>query len=90
LRVKGKRETVPVYRLLSVGGTPARRHDSPFVGRGEALERVREALERVVEEKRCELVTVVGEPGVGKVATGRGAVVIRRGAGFSWTVPALR
>ena len=66
LALKGKAGPVPAYRLLSVRDTPERRHETRFVGRRRELALVREAWERVRAERRCELVTVVGEPGVGK------------------------
>ena len=45
---------------------PERRHEARFVGRERELALVREAWERVRAEQRCELVTVVGDAGVGK------------------------
>ena len=45
---------------------PERRHEALFVGRERELALVREAWERVRAEQRCELVTVVGDAGVGK------------------------
>jgi len=66
LELKGKAEPVPAYRLLRVLEAPERRHGAPFVGRGRELALVREAWERVRLERRCELVTVVGDAGVGK------------------------
>ena len=38
----------------------------PFVGRSSELERLQEAWQRALDERRCELVTVVGDAGVGK------------------------
>jgi class 3 adenylate cyclase/tetratricopeptide (TPR) repeat protein len=66
LQLKGKAEPVPAYRLLSVHDAPERRHEALFVGRERELGIVREAWERVRAERRCELVTVVGDAGVGK------------------------
>ena len=66
LELKGKAEPVPAYRLLSVLEAPERRHEALFVGRERELAIVREAWERVRDERRCELVTVVGDAGVGK------------------------
>ena len=45
---------------------PERRHDAPFVGRERELRLLRDAWERARAERRCELVTVVGDAGVGK------------------------
>ena len=67
LELKGKREPVPAWRLLSVSAdAPARRFDSPFVGRERELGMLDEAWARVCTEERCELVTVLGVAGVGK------------------------
>jgi tetratricopeptide (TPR) repeat protein len=61
-------EPVPVYRLLSVAEVevPGPSVASPFVGRAPELAALRESWERVLAERRCELVTVVGEAGIGK------------------------
>ncbi len=66
LELKGKAEPVPAYRLLRVRDAPERRHGELFVGRERELAILREAWERVRAEQRCELVTVVGDAGVGK------------------------
>jgi class 3 adenylate cyclase/tetratricopeptide (TPR) repeat protein len=66
LELKGKAERVAAYRLLRVHDAPDRRHASAFVGRRRELELVRGSLERVQAEKRCELITVLGDAGVGK------------------------
>ncbi len=66
LDLKGKSEPVPAFRLLTARAAPERRHDSTFVGRKRELGLLSEAWERAVGEQRCELVTVVGEPGIGK------------------------
>ncbi len=66
LTLKGKSEPVPAYRLLSVLDAPERSHVSRFVGRDLELAQIAQALERARAEARCELVTVVGDAGVGK------------------------
>ncbi len=66
LELKGKQEPVAAFRLLGVGEVPERRHDARFVGRVEELGLLRRAWARAVEGDRCELVTIVGEAGVGK------------------------
>ena len=66
LELKGKTELVPAFRLLRVRGEPERLHGMRFIGRERELAVVREAWERVKEERRCELVTLVGDAGVGK------------------------
>ena len=66
LELKGKSEPVAAFRLLRVLDAPDRRHDTAFVGRKREREALAEAWRRAVEEQRCELVTVVGDAGVGK------------------------
>jgi class 3 adenylate cyclase/tetratricopeptide (TPR) repeat protein len=66
LVLRGKAEPVPAYRLLSVREAPERRHEALFVGRERELATLREAWERLQAEQRCELVTLVGDAGVGK------------------------
>jgi hypothetical protein len=65
LELKGKSTPVAVFRLGSVREPPERSHESPFVGRERELESVTAAWARARAELRCELVTIVGEPGVG-------------------------
>ena len=66
LMLKGKSVPVQAFRLLSVLAPPERSHVSRFVGRERELTTLREAWKRACAEKRCEVVTIVGEPGVGK------------------------
>jgi class 3 adenylate cyclase/tetratricopeptide (TPR) repeat protein len=67
MTLKGKRERVSAWRLVSVAPTsPERRFDSSLVGREPELRGLAEALERVCAGPRCELVTVIGSAGVGK------------------------
>jgi class 3 adenylate cyclase/tetratricopeptide (TPR) repeat protein len=66
LELKGKREPVAAYRLLEVHEAPEGRHGSSFVGREPELALLRDAWRRAAETGRCELVTIIGEPGVGK------------------------
>jgi class 3 adenylate cyclase/tetratricopeptide (TPR) repeat protein len=66
LELKGKSESVPAFRLLSMLAAPERSHASRFVGRERELKVIFEAWERVQAEFQPELVTVVGEAGVGK------------------------
>jgi class 3 adenylate cyclase/tetratricopeptide (TPR) repeat protein len=68
LDLKGKSEPVPAYRLLSLKreqrGT--RRRSVPIVGREAELDHLRRELEAATTERRVRMVTVLGEPGVGK------------------------
>jgi class 3 adenylate cyclase len=69
LELKGKREPVPAFRVVDVADQVVgrnRRLDSPLVGRESELEFLREAFDRTVAERTCELVAVVGAPGIGK------------------------
>jgi len=66
LTLKGKTAPVPAFRLMSVLAAPERSHGARFIGRERELAAVAQAWARVLEGTRCELVTVVGEPGVGK------------------------
>jgi class 3 adenylate cyclase/tetratricopeptide (TPR) repeat protein len=66
LELKGKAEPVSAYRLLAVHEEPERPQEARFVGRGLELESLREAWRRAHSERACRLVTIVGEPGVGK------------------------
>ena len=66
LPLKGKSAPVPAFRLLDVRGELERSHATRFVGRVPELAALRQAWERTRSEGKCELVTVVGEPGVGK------------------------
>jgi tetratricopeptide (TPR) repeat protein len=69
LALKGRDELVKAFRLLEVLlDVPAftRRLNAPFVGRASELAALRDALDRTQREGTCELVTVVGAPGIGK------------------------
>ena len=65
LAVKGKAEPVRAYRLLGVHER-RERGDTPFVGRERELAAIAEAWHRVRNRRQCELLTVVGEAGIGK------------------------
>ena len=69
LALKGKREPVAAYRLVAV--TPGalgheRRHDLPMVGRTTELELLALTWERVARMRTVQMVTVLGQAGVGK------------------------
>jgi class 3 adenylate cyclase/tetratricopeptide (TPR) repeat protein len=66
LELKGKSKAVPAYRLTAIAGPPERRHETRFVGRGAELQALRDAWGRVLGQPRCELMTVLGDAGVGK------------------------
>jgi class 3 adenylate cyclase/tetratricopeptide (TPR) repeat protein len=66
LELKGKAERVPAHRLVRVREAPERRHETRFVGRECELALIAEAWERARSENTCELVTILGDAGVGK------------------------
>jgi class 3 adenylate cyclase len=66
LALKGKAKPVHAYRLARVREAPEPRQEPMFVGRERELATLREAWERSLAEQRCELVTLVGDAGVGK------------------------
>ena len=66
LELKGKAERVAAYRVWRVSDAPDRPHDTPFTGRAREVASVHEAWGRAVAGPGCELITIVGEPGVGK------------------------
>ncbi len=93
LALKGKAEPVPAYRLIRVraGEGFLRRLETPLVGRTTEMAVLRDAFERAVRERRCELATVLGSAGVGKtklteefVARAGGDVVVLRGHCLSY------
>jgi class 3 adenylate cyclase/tetratricopeptide (TPR) repeat protein len=66
--VKGKPEPVTVWRVVAVDGRPGDVRDvaTPFVGRATELGLLAGLYERAVSEPALQLVSLVGEPGVGK------------------------
>jgi hypothetical protein len=66
LELKGKSQPVTAHRLVALADAPERTHDARFVGRAHEMELIRDAWRHAQAEQRCELVTVVGDPGIGK------------------------
>jgi class 3 adenylate cyclase/tetratricopeptide (TPR) repeat protein len=69
LTAKGKAEPLRAWRLLAVRpgvGLVARRMDVPMVGRRSELAKLLAIYEHAKSERSCQLVTIVGEPGIGK------------------------
>jgi class 3 adenylate cyclase/tetratricopeptide (TPR) repeat protein len=68
LTLKGKSEPMPAYHLLAVASPAPRpqRLAVPLIGREEQLSTLERAFEEALAERACRLVTIVGEPGVGK------------------------
>ncbi|TML24822.1 MAG: zinc-ribbon domain-containing protein [Actinobacteria bacterium] len=69
LPLKGKTQPVPAWRLVAVlpeVPAVARLIDAPFVGRANELAELEQGLKRAVDERACQLRTIVGPPGIGK------------------------
>jgi class 3 adenylate cyclase/tetratricopeptide (TPR) repeat protein len=69
LDLKGKAETVPALRLVSVAGTVAgrpRRLDSPMIGRERPLALLLQLFEGAAADRACHLFTILASAGVGK------------------------
>ena len=68
--LKGKAEPVPIWRAKAArsrfGVAVEEEPSTPFVGRAEELSLLVDAFERAVARRSPQLVTVAGEPGVGK------------------------
>jgi class 3 adenylate cyclase/tetratricopeptide (TPR) repeat protein len=89
LALKGKAEGVAAWRLLAVSpDVPghARRRDVAMVGREPERQLLLDVIDRVVAERACGLVTVLGAAGVGKtrlvddaLATLRERAIVLRG-----------
>jgi predicted ATPase/class 3 adenylate cyclase len=77
LALKGKSKAVQAWRLLSVlPEVPAlmRPPATPFVGRRDELASLESSFELAVAGQRCEHVTILGPPGIGKSRLMREAV----------------
>jgi class 3 adenylate cyclase/DNA-binding SARP family transcriptional activator/tetratricopeptide (TPR) repeat protein len=62
-------EAIPAFRVVEVvshTSRPARRFDSPLVGRDRQLASLRSAFTNAVTDRACHLFTVLGSAGVGK------------------------
>ena len=70
VRVKGKAQPVPVWRLVGArsrfGVDVDQRPAAPFIGRDGELDRLKQGYANTVRERSVRLVTLLGEPGVGK------------------------
>jgi adenylate cyclase len=70
LTLKGKSEPVPAWQALgavaAVRVSAALRRQAPLVGRRDELELIVTLAARAVRERRRQLVTIIGEAGVGK------------------------
>jgi class 3 adenylate cyclase/tetratricopeptide (TPR) repeat protein/energy-coupling factor transporter ATP-binding protein EcfA2 len=70
VRVKGKTQPVPVWRLAGarsrLGVDVDQRAVTPFVGRRAELDLLERCYVRALRERSVQLVTLLGEPGAGK------------------------
>jgi class 3 adenylate cyclase/tetratricopeptide (TPR) repeat protein len=87
--LRGRHEAVDAFRVVSMDGGPRERParlETPMVGRTKELEQLRASFAEVRESGSTRLVTIVGDPGVGKsrlvqefVETVAGAATVLRG-----------
>jgi class 3 adenylate cyclase/tetratricopeptide (TPR) repeat protein len=70
VQVKGKAELLPIYEPVQArarfGSDVIRTHTTPLVGRELERTLLVGTFERAATQRSCQLVSVVGEPGVGK------------------------
>ncbi|HVG89740.1 MAG: adenylate/guanylate cyclase domain-containing protein [Gaiellales bacterium] len=78
LAVKGRSGPVLAYAVEGIAPSTVyrrRRAQGPFVGRAGELSLITTLCERAVEHRRAHLITVVGEPGIGKSRLAEEAVI---------------
>ena len=82
LELRGWRQPVAAQRVLCVAdpGTPVMGLSAPIVGRESELELLENTYERAVRARRAALVTIYGDPGVGKSRLAREFVAGLEGA----------
>jgi hypothetical protein len=67
LALKGKSQPVPAYRLITVKQAAERRQLlAPMIGRERELRRLEDAFAQAVDDRSCQLFTILGAAGVGK------------------------
>ena len=66
LVLKGKREPVPAFRLIGLKEAAERRLMTPMIGRERELRRLQDAFAQAVDDRSCQLFTILGTAGVGK------------------------
>jgi len=68
--IKGRAEPIPIWRAVAararLGTDITRTPTGPMVGRTTEVRLLRDAFERTVRDRSVGLVTIVGEPGMGK------------------------
>ncbi len=88
LRLKGKSDPVPTFRLLGVRAVTeasSRRLDAQLVGRDRPVATLRQSFEATIADNACHLFTVLGAAGVGKsrlveeflASVDEGSIVVR-------------
>jgi adenylate cyclase len=81
VHIKGAHTPVPARRLLGIGAhEPARRGESPLVGRAWEIATVSAILEEAIGGAGC-VVNIMGAPGIGKSRLVREAALIAAGRG---------
>jgi class 3 adenylate cyclase/tetratricopeptide (TPR) repeat protein len=83
IQAKGKREPLQAWLALEALTAPAERAASaaPMVGRDRELELLRRTWQGVTTERRPDLVTVIGPPGIGKTRLTREFVSLVESSG---------
>ncbi len=74
IRVRGREAAVAAFRVVAPAtgsSTPERETPTPFVGRTAELDDLRRMFDDVVAERRTQVATIVGSPGVGKTRLAR-------------------
>ena len=74
LILRGRADPLEAYRLVSVQADAvgvARAFDSPFVGRRDEIGALRLALDVAQTERRCRLMALIGNAGIGKTRIAR-------------------
>jgi class 3 adenylate cyclase len=88
VEAKGKAQPVVVYEALSARSRASvdRVHGTSLVGRRGEVELLEHAVARALDERSCQLVTLIGVPGIGKsrLAFELGEAVDRRPELIAW------
>jgi len=66
IEIRGRQEPVWTWRALRVVDARRRRPRAPFIGRDAEVQLLHNTFARALRDRRAHLVTVFGEPGVGK------------------------
>jgi len=66
LVLKGKPDPVPAWRVVATSAVGHSEPRTPFVGRHREAELLNGILDRTLEGRSVQLVSVIGEPGIGK------------------------